>query len=198
MTFATGPSPADTARWTTDLSAAARDGADVPTHPRRRVCRGEVGRTEGTKNRAFSQGRPLDQRLLEELANESRLLLIAGHYEGIDERVVEHLELEEISLGISCSPVESSEPWSLWTASLGCSRACWVTRIRAGGLLLAGFEADERRLLDCPHYTRPRVWEGREVPEVLLSGDHHKIAQWRLRQREERTQQRRPDLSDNR
>jgi tRNA (guanine37-N1)-methyltransferase len=53
-------------------------------------------------------------------------------------------------------------------------------------------------LLDCPHYTRPRVWEGREVPEVLLSGDHHKIAQWRLRQREERTQQRRPDLSDNR
>ena len=170
----------------------------MPTHPRRRVCRGEVGRTEGTKNRAFSQGRPLDQRLLEELANESRLLLIAGHYEGIDERVVEHLELEEISLGISCSPVESSEPWSLWTASLGCSRACWVTRIRREDSFSPVSEADERRLLDCPHYTRPRVWEGREVPEVLLSGDHHKIAQWRLRQREERTQQRRPDLSDNR
>ena len=72
----------------------------------------------------------VDQRLLEELANESRLLLIAGHYEGIDERVVEHLELEEISLVTSCSPAESSELWSLWTASLGCSQACWVTRIR--------------------------------------------------------------------
>lgn len=145
------------------------------------------------------QGRPLDQRLLEELANESRLLLIAGHYEGIDERVVEHLELEEISLG----------DFVLSGGELGALVLVdGIARLQPGVLghsdsaqedsFSPVSEADERRLLDCPHYTRPRVWEGREVPEVLLSGDHHKIAQWRLRQREERTQQRRPDLSDNR
>ena len=54
-----------------------------------------------------------------------------------------------------------------------------------------------KRLLDCPHYTRPRVWNGRAVPDVLLSGDHQAIAQWRMQQMLERTQQRRPDLLDN-
>ena len=89
------------------------------------VC-GGVGRTEARRS-CFPPGQTVGSTAARKLANGA---LIAGHYEGIDERVVEHLELEEISLGDFVPPAESSELWSLWTASLGCSQACWVTRIR--------------------------------------------------------------------
>jgi tRNA (guanine37-N1)-methyltransferase len=141
------------------------------------------------------QGRPLTQPLVEDLAAKPRLILIAGHYEGIDERVIEALAPLEISLG----------DYVLSGGELGALVLIdAVARLLPGAL---GHEdsaaadsfspvspADTRRLLDCPHYTKPRAWMDREVPEVLLSGDHGKIAAWRLDQRRARTAARRPDL----
>jgi tRNA (guanine37-N1)-methyltransferase len=141
------------------------------------------------------QGRPLTQPLVEDLAAKPRLILIAGHYEGIDERVIEALAPLEISLG----------DYVLSGGELGALVLIdAVARLLPGAL---GHEdsaaadsfspvsaTDTRRLLDCPHYTKPRAWMDREVPEVLLSGDHGKIAAWRLDQRRARTAARRPDL----
>jgi tRNA (guanine37-N1)-methyltransferase len=141
------------------------------------------------------QGRPLTQSLVEQLAAKPRLLLIPGHYEGIDERVIEALAPLEISLG----------DYILSGGELGAMVLIdAVARLLPGAL---GHEdsaaadsfspvspTDARRLLDCPHYTKPREWMGRDVPEVLLSGDHAKIAAWRLDQRRARTAARRPDL----
>lgn len=142
------------------------------------------------------QGRPLDQGLVEDLASRERLLIIAGHYEGIDERVIERLDPLEISLGDFVLSGGELAAMCLIDA---------IARLQPGVL---GHEdsasedsfsvtSDEgQRLLDCPHYTRPRVWEGMEVPEVLLSGDHGEVDRWRMQQRIQRTRQRRPDLGD--
>jgi|TARA_B100001059_G_scaffold234894_1_gene278811 tRNA (guanine37-N1)-methyltransferase len=140
------------------------------------------------------QGRRLDQPLVEELAGEERLLLIAGHYEGIDERVVEELAPLEISIGDFVLTGGELPSMVLIDA---------VTRLQEGVL---GHEDSARedsfglrdevpgRLLDSPHYTRPRTWRDRTVPEVLLSGDHKAVADWRFSQMKERTRTRRPDL----
>ena len=143
------------------------------------------------------QGLPLTQALVEQLSREPRLLVIAGHYEGIDERVVEALNPLEVSLG----------DYVLSGGELGA-----MVLIDAIARLLPGVLGHEessasdsfspapgenekgQRLLDCPHYTKPREWMGRGVPEVLLSGDHAKIATWRLEQMRSRTRARRPDL----
>jgi tRNA (guanine37-N1)-methyltransferase len=139
------------------------------------------------------QGRPLTQPLVEELATLPRLLLIAGHYEGIDERVIDALAPQEISIGDYVLSGGELAAMVLIDA---------VVRLLPGVLgdqesnLQDSFsqEADGRRLLDCPHYTRPREWMGREVPEILMSGDHGKVAEWRLEQKVARTKTRRPDL----
>lgn len=138
------------------------------------------------------QGERLTQARVEHLAGQARLLMIAGHYEGIDERVVERLNPLEISLG----------DYVLSGGELGA-----MVLIDAIARLLPGVLGDDQsnqqdsfsssqglRLLDCPHYTKPRTWEGMEIPPVLLSGDHAKIAAWRLEQRRARTASRRPDL----
>ncbi len=140
------------------------------------------------------QGRLLDQPTVEDLAARPRLLLIAGHYEGIDERVIERLDPMELSVGDYVLSGGELAALTLIDA---------ITRLLPGALGhddSAGqdsFSPDPqtgRRILDCPHYTRPRVWEGMEVPEVLLSGDHGAIEQWRAEQRLARTRERRPDL----
>jgi tRNA (guanine37-N1)-methyltransferase len=181
------------------------------------------------------QGRPLTQEIVESLSRESRLLLIAGHYEGIDERVIEALAPMELSIGdyvLSggelAAMVLMDAVIRLLPGALGHDQAAEqdsfssveipspkikprdTRRADPGG---AGAEAPppppaaaslpaakrgtlsgQARLLDCPHYTKPREWMGREVPDVLLSGDHGAIAQWRLQQRIRRTIERRPDL----
>lgn len=145
------------------------------------------------------QGEPLTQSIVEELANKERLLLIAGHYEGIDERVIRRLDPLELSVGDFV--VSGGEIPALMLVDA-------VVRLLPGAL---GHEASAAqdsfspaqtpggplRLLDCPHYTRPQVWEGMEVPEVLTSGDHAKVDAWRLQQRIERTRSRRPDLIEH-
>jgi tRNA (guanine37-N1)-methyltransferase len=134
-------------------------------------------------------GRVLDQRLAAELASEPRLVLICGRYEGVDERVVTGLPAEEISIGDLV--VAGGE-----SAALVVLEA--VTR------LVPGVVGNEESLgpesfsdggqLDHPHYTRPRVFRGMEVPDVLLSGNHAEIAEWRRRASLEKTRRNRPDL----
>lgn len=159
------------------------------------------------------QGVPLTQPLVESLAARPRLLLIAGHYEGLDERVVEKLAPLEISLGdyvlsggelaalVLIDAVTRLVPGVLGheTSAAQDSFSPAPTTDPNGSplppklLTTLGIPPDTR-LLDCPHYTKPRVWEGMEVPEVLLSGDHQAVAAWRLAQMLKRTRQRRPDL----
>lgn len=140
------------------------------------------------------QGVPLSQPLVEDLAKKERLLLIAGHYEGIDERVIEALAPMEISLGDYV--ISGGELGALVLIDA-------VTRLLPGALGHEGSAASDsfgaigtggERLLDCPHYTKPREWMERPIPEVLLSGDHGKIAKWRQEQMLARTRARRPDL----
>lgn len=138
------------------------------------------------------QGVPLNQALVRDLATRPRLLLIAGHYEGIDERVIEKLAPMEVSLG----------DYVLSGGELGAMVLIdAVTRLIPGALghddsaAQDSFAADQGApLLDCPHYTRPREWMGVPVPDVLLGGDHKAVAAWRLAQRHARTRARRPDL----
>lgn len=139
------------------------------------------------------QGRPLTQAVVADLARRPRLLLIAGHYEGIDERVIEELEPMELSIGDYVLSGGELPAMVLIDA---------VVRLLPGAL---GHEESAeqdsfavtqggQKLLDCPHYTRPREWRGREVPEILLSGDHGEVDRWRMEQRRTRTAERRPDL----
>ena len=134
-------------------------------------------------------GRPFHQRLSEELALEERILLLCGRYEGFDARLIEELAFEELSVGD-------------YVLAGGEIAALAVTE--AVARLLPGVLGDERSAaedsfgadgdLDCPHYTRPRVWRGREVPPVLLSGDHAAIERWRRETARARTARTRPDL----
>lgn len=134
------------------------------------------------------QGRVLDQAGVRELAAEQALILLCGRYEGIDERLIRREVDAEWSIGDYVLSGGELPAMVLIDA---------VTRLLPGAL---GSEASAEEdsfadgLLDCPHYTRPEVYEGEEVPAVLLSGDHAAIRRWRRRQSLERTLQRRPDL----
>jgi tRNA (guanine37-N1)-methyltransferase len=134
------------------------------------------------------RGRLLDQALVRELAGGAGVTLLCGRYEGLDERVIEARGLEEVSLGDFV--LSGGEP-----AAIALIDAC--VRLLPGVL---GAEATleeesfERGLLEYPHYTRPAVWQGRTVPEVLISGHHERIRAWRLERAEEITRARRPDL----
>lgn len=136
------------------------------------------------------QGRKLDQGGVLELAGRRRIILVCGRYEGIDERVIEQLVDEEWSIGDYV--LSGGEP----------AAAVMIDAVvrQLPGVLGHELSAQEDSFvegrLDCPHYTRPEVWRGSQVPEVLLSGDHAKIAEWRREQAEARTRRRRPDLVD--
>lgn len=134
------------------------------------------------------QGRKLDQRGALELVQNDKLILVAGRYEGIDERLI---------------GAEIDEEWSIGDFVLSGGELAAMTLMDAVIRLVPGVLGHNQSaqqdsfmdgLLDCPHYTRPEVYEGQAVPEVLLSGNHEKIRQWRLKQSLGRTWQRRPDL----
>jgi len=132
-------------------------------------------------------GAAFDQAKARELAGRSHLLLICGHYEGVDERIHFYID-EELSIGDYI--LTGGEIPALIVADA-------VTRLLPG--VLGGEGATEEEsfqdgLLEYPHYTRPRIFEGHEVPQVLLEGDHQRIARWRRGQALARTVTRRPDL----
>ena len=135
------------------------------------------------------QGRPFDQAMARRFQAHGSLTLVAGRYEGIDERVITRMVDEEVSLG---DFVLSGGEF----AALAIIDA--VTRLEPG-VLGDPLSAEEDSfgldgLLDCPHYTRPEVFDDQKVPAVLLSGDHKAIARWRRQQSLARTRDRRPDL----
>ncbi len=140
------------------------------------------------------QGQRLTQPLVEELATLPRLLLIAGHYEGIDERVISRLAPREISLGDYVLSGGELAAMVLIDAVVRLLPGVLGDELSHASDSFSPAGLDQQRLLDCPHYTRPREWMGMPVPEVLLAGDHAKVAEWRLERMLERTRQRRPDL----
>jgi tRNA (guanine37-N1)-methyltransferase len=136
------------------------------------------------------QGRTLDQRAVEELAAHQRLVLICGRYEGVDQRVIDLLAPDELSIG---------------DYILGGGEVAAMVVVDAVVRLVPGVLGDEEsnrqdsfsgeeRLLEFPHYTRPREYRGLAVPEVLMTGNHPQIAQWRAEQSRRRTLERRADL----
>ncbi len=140
------------------------------------------------------QGERLEQPMVERLADKSRHVLLCGRYEGFDQRVIDILQPQEISIG---------------DYVLNGGEVAAMVLIDTLVRLVPGVLGDERshvedsfssgnRLLEGPQYTRPREYRGRQVPEILLSGDHGQIAKWRQMQRLEQTRDRRADLLDTR
>ena len=134
------------------------------------------------------QGRLLDHAVVGELASEMGLVLLAGRYEGVDERVIERRVDNEISIGDYV--LSGGELAAMVLID------CVVRQLPGvlGDAESASQDSFANGLLDCPHYTRPEVFEGAAVPQVLLSGNHAEIARWRLKQALGRTWRRRPDL----
>ncbi len=155
-----------------DIVAAAIDGTPAP----------------GPAIYLSPRGRPLDQARVRDLAAGPGLRLLCGRFEGVDERVIEARGLEEVCLGDFV--LSGGEP-----AAIALIDAC--VRLLPGVVGDAAALDEEsfaRGLLEYPHYTRPQLWQGRAVPEVLLSGHHEQIRQWRQAQAEAATRLRRPDL----
>jgi len=154
-------------------------------------CFDHVAQQSPQKGRVIAltpQGKPLNQPLVRELSCEKRLILIAGRYEGFDERIIEGLGAEQISIGDYVLSGGELAAMVIIDA---------VTRLLEGALGDDDSSVEESfsdGLLEYPHYTRPEDFRGMKVPGILLSGDHAKIAEWRKQQSIERTRKMRPDL----
>ncbi len=159
-----------------DVLAASLDAAVRPGDPRPRLV-------------MSARGRPFTQARAREWAAGPGLVILCPRFEGIDERIIEARELVEVSIGdyvLSGGEI----------AALAILDAC--VRLIPGVMGKEASGADEsfeNGLLEHPHFTRPREWEGRAIPDVLLKGDHAKIAEWRRREAERITRERRPDLT---
>lgn len=136
------------------------------------------------------QGKLFNQTMVEELAMEEDLVFLCGHYEGIDERVLEEIVTDYVSIG---DYVLTGGELAAMVMIDAISR--FVPGV-LGSEESAQFESLQDNLLEYPHYSRPEVWRGRSVPPVLLSGDHKKIEAWRREQSIQRTKERRPDLME--
>ena len=136
------------------------------------------------------QGEVFNQSKAKELACEDSLILLCGHYEGIDERVLDAIVTDNISIG----------DYVLTGGELAAMVVCDAVSRMVPGVLtneMSGVgESFEEGLLEYPQYTRPEVWMGKAVPPILISGDHAKVDKWRFEQSLERTRDRRPDLYD--
>lgn len=156
-----------------DVLARALDATTAPDRPRLLLS---------------PRGTPLTQARAEALAGKAGVVVVCGRFEGVDERVIAARGLEEVSVGdyvLSGGEI----------AAMALIDAC--VRLLPGVMGAAASSEEEsfsQGLLEYPHYTRPQVWEGRAIPEVLLSGDHGKIAAWRRAEAERATRERRPDL----
>lgn len=158
-----------------DVVAAAVDAAIAANNASPRFC-------------LSPRGEPFTQRLARELAAGPGAILLAARFEGVDERVIQRRHLREISIGDYVLSGGEIAAMAVIDA---------VVRLLPGVVGAAASLADESfeaGLLEYPHYTRPREWEGAAIPDVLLSGDHEKIAAWRRAESERLTRERRPDL----
>jgi tRNA (guanine37-N1)-methyltransferase len=161
----------------------------MKAEPLRQAVELAVRRVPGARRvHLAADGRPVDQARVAALAQLSGLVLVAGRYEGVDERFVECCIDETVSVGdlvLSGGELPAlmliDAMARLLPGTLGCAES-------------AEHESFTTGLLDWPHYTRPEVWEGRPVPPVLLGGNHAEIERWRRRQALGRTRARRPDL----
>ena len=136
------------------------------------------------------RGKPLTQKRVRELADGDGVIIVCGRFEGVDQRVIDGRDLEEVSIGDYI--LSGGEPAALILLDA-------IVRILPGvmGNDLSGLhESFESGLLEHPHYTRPQIWEGREIPAILTSGNHAAIAKWQKEQAEQLTRERRPDLLD--
>ncbi|GAA0799342.1 tRNA (guanosine(37)-N1)-methyltransferase TrmD [Faecalicatena orotica] len=134
------------------------------------------------------QGQTFNQQMAEELAQEEELVLLCGHYEGIDERVLEEIVTDYVSIGDYVLTGGELPAMVMVDA---------ISRLVPGVLhndVSAEFESFQDNLLEYPQYSRPEEWRGKKVPEVLLSGHHANIEKWRREQSVLRTKERRPDL----
>lgn len=134
------------------------------------------------------RGEPLTQALVAEIAAGPGALIVCGRFEGVDQRLIERRNLREVSVGDYI--LSGGEPAALVLLDA-------VVRLLPG--VMGKLESAEEEsfsdgLLEHPHYTKPNVWEGTEIPEILLSGDHKAISRWKRLKREELTEARRPDL----
>lgn len=136
------------------------------------------------------QGQTFSQQMAHDFAGEDALILLCGHYEGVDERLIE--EIVDMQVSIGDYVLTGGELAAMVMVDA-------ISRLVPGVLHnddSASFESFENGLLEYPQYTRPREWHGREVPEILLSGDHAKVEQWRREQSVLRTRLYRPELLD--
>jgi tRNA (guanine37-N1)-methyltransferase len=158
-----------------DVLAAAIDAAVPPDDVRPRLL-------------MSPRGRRLDQGFVRELSAGEGVVIVCGRFEGVDERVIEGRKLTEVSVG---DYILSGGEMAAMVLLDACVRLIpGVMGKEASGQ----DESFENGLLEYPHYTRPREWEGRGLPEALLSGDHARIAKWRRAEAERITRERRPDL----
>jgi tRNA (guanine37-N1)-methyltransferase len=158
-----------------DVLAAAIDAAVPAGDPRPRLL-------------MSPRGRPLKQAQVRDWAAGPGLVVVCGRFEGVDERVIEGRDLIEVSIG---DYILSGGEMAALTLLDACVRL--IPGVM-GKLVSGEDESFENGLLEYPHYTRPREWEGRGLPEALLSGDHARIAKWRRAEAERITRERRPDL----
>jgi tRNA (guanine37-N1)-methyltransferase len=184
--------------WTTDKHHVVDDapfgggqGMVMKPEPIFRAVEELKSETENRKSRIVLMsptGRRFDQKMAAEFSNEPHLIIVCGHYEGVDHRVIEHLVDEEISIG----------DYVLTNGAIAA-----VVFVDAIVRLLPGVLGHEQSatddsfsagLLEGPQYTRPSEFRGWKVPDVLLSGNHGEIAKWRKEQARQRTQENRPDL----
>ena len=158
-----------------DVLAAAIDAAVPVDDPRPRLL-------------MSPRGRPLTQRMVRDFVAGEGVVIVCGRFEGVDERVIEGRGLTEVSIG---DYILSGGEMAAMVLLDACVRLIpGVMGKEASGT----DESFEGGLLEYPHYTRPREWEGRGLPDALLSGDHARIARWRREQAEAITRERRPDL----
>ncbi len=158
-----------------DVLASALDAALAPDDARPRLL-------------MSPRGCPLTQARVRQLSAGPGVIIVCGRFEGVDERVIEGRGLEEVSIGDYV--LSGGEIASLVTLDACVRLLPGVMGKEASG----SEESFENGLLEYPHYTRPRDWEGRGIPDILLSGDHAKIARWRKEQAQRLTRERRPDL----
>ncbi len=158
-----------------DVLAAAIDSASPPNDPRPRLL-------------MSPRGRPFTQAEARAMAAGPGVLIVCGRFEGVDERVIHGRGLQEVSIG---DYVLSGGELAAQVVLDACVRL--IPGVM-GKLDSASEESHENGLLEYPHYTRPRDWEGHAIPDVLLSGDHAKIGEWRRAEAEKITRARRPDM----